>query len=160
MPSNDRGYWSAAFQSCPEQGARICRRAQEGWWDALPLLTPLPLQEHIVVVPLHALGCDLFVLLQQPPDGITQSSVQTTFSIKSVCLTLCSCKTTTGTDRVRSFSSVPKWSLNKHDFCLLICFTVVPSADEHIDKNWASLTGVLSKALPQTNPFLRKSWLV
>lgn len=51
----------------------------------------LPLQEDIVVVPLHALGCDLFVLLQQPADGITQSSIQTTFSIKSIRLTLCSC---------------------------------------------------------------------
>lgn len=54
-------------------------------------LMSLPLEEDIIVVPLHALGCDLFVLLQQPADGIAQSSVQTTFSIKSVCLTLCSC---------------------------------------------------------------------
>lgn len=90
MPRKERGYSSAAFQSFPEQ--RICRRAQEGWWDALHI----PLQEDIVVIPLHALGCDLLVLLQQPADGITQSSVQTTLSIKSVCLTLCSCETGIG----------------------------------------------------------------
>lgn len=67
----------------------------------------LPLQEDIVVVPLHALGCDLFVLLQQPADGVAQSSVQTTLPIKSVCLTLCSCKTTTGTGQQAKLDHSP-----------------------------------------------------
>lgn len=63
---------------------------------ALPMPTTSPLQEHIIVVPPHALGCDLLVLLQQPADGVAQSSVQTALPIKSVRLTLCSCKTDTG----------------------------------------------------------------
>lgn len=71
----------------------------------------LPLQEDIIVVPLHALCCDLFVLLQQAADGITQSSIEATLPIKGVGFTFRSCKITTGTCQQSSIKS--PWMVTK-----------------------------------------------
>lgn len=73
----------------------------------------LPLQEDIIVVSFHALCCDLLVLLQQTPDGITQRSVQTTLPIKCVCLTFCSCKMATDTRQQAAAPFTCHWMITK-----------------------------------------------
>lgn len=46
------------------------------------------MQELVVIVSLHGLGSDAFVLLQQAPYGVTQGSIQASLPIKRVHLTL------------------------------------------------------------------------